>query len=86
MAKYPYASAHYDQALPLHLCCFLDILFMFIVLSCYINYDPVLASMFHNLNMILMVCPLLLVVDVGRLCCDLGGVEFLPITPLQEIH
>ncbi|CBI20524.3 unnamed protein product, partial [Vitis vinifera] len=44
MAKYPYASAHYDQALPLHLCCFLDILFMFIVLSCYINYDPVLAS------------------------------------------
>ncbi|KAJ6715845.1 EXPRESSED PROTEIN-RELATED-RELATED [Salix koriyanagi] len=46
--------------LPVHLCFFLLILLMFIGLSWYINYEPVLESMFDQAKLFLLVSPLLL--------------------------
>ena len=83
MAKDHYASAQSDQSFPVHLCCFLAILFMFIAFSCYINYNPVLDSMFDQLKMIIMVCLLLFLLAVHWLSSDLGK-EFPSLIPLPE--
>ena len=83
MAKDHYSSAQSDQPLPLHLCCFLAILFMFIAFSWYINYEPVLDSMFDQLKLILMVSPLLLLLAVHWLSSDLGR-QFPSLIPLPQ--
>ena len=93
MPKYDYASVESDQPLPIHLCCFLAILFMFIVFWCIITYDHVLYSMFHNLKLIVMECPSLLVLDLHRLSNHFAGSFHLwchckrktPFTELEEL-
>ena len=82
MAKYGYASAESDQPLPIHLCCFLAILFMFIVFWCIITYDHVLYSLFHNLKLIVMECHFLLVLDLHRLSSHFCR-QFPSMIPLQ---
>ena len=83
MAKYDYASVESDQPLPIHLCCFFVILFMFIVFWCIINYDHVLYSMFHNLKLIVMECSFLLILDLHRLSSHFCR-QFPSMIPLQE--
>ncbi|GLT72346.1 hypothetical protein SLA2020_442890 [Shorea laevis] len=55
------AEGYYSQpAVPLHLCFFFVILLMFLGISWYINYEPVLESVFDQVKMVLLVSPLLL--------------------------
>ncbi|KAF9675289.1 hypothetical protein SADUNF_Sadunf09G0016600 [Salix dunnii] len=56
--------------LPVHLCFFLLILLMFIGLSWYINYEPVLERMFDQAKLFLLVAPLLLLLLVHLFSYD----------------
>ncbi|KAL9405213.1 hypothetical protein Peur_002185 [Populus x canadensis] len=60
------SSSSYNShpPLPIHLCFFLLILLMFIGLTWYIKYEPVLESMFDQGKLILMASPLLLLLLV----------------------
>ncbi|GLT80309.1 hypothetical protein SLA2020_517550 [Shorea laevis] len=49
---------------PLHLCFFLLILFFFMGLSWYVNYEPVMESVLDRVKLLLMVLPLLLLLVV----------------------
>lgn len=77
------SHVHHHQPLPLHLCCFLGVLLMFIAFSWYINYEPVLESMFDQLKLVVMVSPLLLLLAVHLLSSDMGR-QFSSLIPLPE--
>ncbi|KAJ9158675.1 hypothetical protein P3X46_024239 [Hevea brasiliensis] len=64
MANGNYSSPQSQPPLPVHLCFFLLILLMLIGFSWYMNYEPVLESMFDQVKLVLMVSPLLLLLVV----------------------
>ncbi|XP_038691529.1 uncharacterized protein LOC119989861 [Tripterygium wilfordii] len=74
---------HQQQPLPLHLCFFLLILLMFVGLSWYINYEPVLESIFDQVKILLIVSPLVLLLVVHWISSDESG-RFSYLIPLPE--
>jgi len=74
--SYSYSSSSSSSSyssqppLPVHLCFFLLILLMFVGLSWYINYEPVLESMLDQVKLFLSVSPLLLLLLVHLLSND----------------
>ncbi|KAJ6984316.1 hypothetical protein NC653_022549 [Populus alba x Populus x berolinensis] len=70
--SYSSSSSSYSSQppLPVHLCFFLLILLMFVGLSWYINYEPVLESMLDQVKLFLSVSPLLLLLLVHLLSSD----------------
>ncbi|KDP20376.1 hypothetical protein JCGZ_05259 [Jatropha curcas] len=67
-----HSSTYYHQQapLPIHLCFFLLILLTLMGISWYINYEPVLESMFDQVKLALMASPLLLLLVVHWLSND----------------
>ncbi|KAJ4978831.1 hypothetical protein NE237_009611 [Protea cynaroides] len=72
MAGGYYYSSSYSQwpPVPLHLCFFLVILFLFMGLSWYINYESMFEDFMNQLKLMLMVCPLLLLLAVHWLSSE----------------
>ncbi|XP_059441395.1 uncharacterized protein LOC132173802 [Corylus avellana] len=84
MAQGYYSSSQDHQpAVPLHLCFFFLILVMFLGFSWYINYEPVLESVFDQVKMVLIVSPLLLLLVVHFLSNDERR-RFSYLVPLPE--
>ncbi|KAF6149349.1 hypothetical protein GIB67_016887 [Kingdonia uniflora] len=68
-----YSSSHHTQQsppLPLHLCFFLVILFLFIGLSWYINYESIFEGIFDQLKLVFIISPLVLLLVVHCLSSD----------------
>ncbi|KAJ4711715.1 Oxidoreductase/transition metal ion-binding protein [Melia azedarach] len=64
MARDCYSSSYSQPSLPIHLCFFVLILLMFLGFSWYINYEPVLESVFDQVKLYLMISPLVLLLVV----------------------
>ncbi|VVB07457.1 unnamed protein product [Arabis nemorensis] len=58
---------------PLHLCVFVLTLLMFVTISWYASYEPVIEGFTDQLKLALMVSPLLLLLAVHFLSNDGGG-------------
>jgi len=58
---------------PLHLCVFVLILLMFVTISWYVSYEPVIEGFTYQFKLALMASPLLLLLAVHFLSDD-GGV------------
>ncbi|XP_062077509.1 uncharacterized protein LOC133782278 [Humulus lupulus] len=56
-----------EASMPLHLCFFLSILFMFVGLSWYSNYESLLESALDQIKLVLMVSPLILLLALHLL-------------------
>jgi hypothetical protein len=83
MAEDYSSSQSREPPVPLHLCFFFLILLMFLGLSWYINYEPVLESLFDQVKMVLVVSPLLLLLVVHFLSNDERR-RFSDLVPLPE--
>ncbi|PIA53160.1 hypothetical protein AQUCO_00900040v1 [Aquilegia coerulea] len=80
-----YSQHHQSPPLPLHLCFFFIILFLFMGLSWYINYEPVIESLVDQVKLVLMVSPLLLLLVVHWLSSgDRERVPFLISLPRER--
>ncbi|KAF8403937.1 hypothetical protein HHK36_012044 [Tetracentron sinense] len=64
MAGGYYSSYSQTPPLPLHLCFFFVILFFFMGLAWYINYESMFESLIDQFKLVLMVSPLLLLLVV----------------------
>uniref|UniRef100_A0A2N9FP19 Uncharacterized protein n=1 Tax=Fagus sylvatica TaxID=28930 RepID=A0A2N9FP19_FAGSY len=82
------SSSHSQPPMPLHLCFFFLILLMFLGFSWYINYEPVLESMFDQVKMVLIVSPLLLLLVVHFLSNDERRrfSDFIPLPERDSVH
>lgn len=58
------SSSHSHPPLPIHLCFFLVILFMFISFSWYLNYESFFEGLFDQVKMVFILSPLLLLLVV----------------------
>ncbi|KAL5760589.1 hypothetical protein ACOSP7_019103 [Xanthoceras sorbifolium] len=77
------SNAYSQPPLPIHLCFFLLILLMFIGFSWYVNYEPVLETLFDQVKLYLIMSPLLLLLVVHWLSNDETG-RFSYLIPLPE--
>ncbi|XP_006295219.2 uncharacterized protein LOC17889100 [Capsella rubella] len=72
---------------PLHLCVFVFILFMFVTISWYGSYEPVIEGFTDQFKLALMASPLLLLLAVHFLSDDggvVGGIKMSSLIPLNE--
>lgn len=87
-----YSSSSQSQSpMPLHLFFFLMVLLMFVGFTWYINYEPVLESMFDQVKLVFMVSPLLLLLVVHWLSNytdPRGGLlsSFIPSPEKDSLH
>lgn len=87
--NYSYSGSCQHPPLPLHLSLFLVILIMFVGLSWYINYEPILDGIFDQVKIILMVSPLVLLLAVHWLS---NGDEkrslsfYIPLPEKESLH
>ncbi|WCJ19035.1 hypothetical protein M5689_001346 [Euphorbia peplus] len=65
-----YSSSSEVPRMPIHLCFFLVILLTLMGFSWYINYEPVLESMFDQVKLVLIISPLILLILVHWLSND----------------
>ncbi|OVA20704.1 hypothetical protein BVC80_881g67 [Macleaya cordata] len=80
-----YSNQHQSPPLPLHLCFFFVILFLFMGLSWYINYESMFEDLMDQFKLVLMVSPLLLLLVVHWLSSeDRRRVPFLFQLPEQK--
>ncbi|KAG9459851.1 hypothetical protein H6P81_004359 [Aristolochia fimbriata] len=77
--------SHQSAPLPLHLCFLLLILFLFMGLSWYLNYESVMEDLMDQMKLVFMLCPLLLLLAVHWLSTDESRrVPFLVPLPEKE--
>ncbi|KAF3555350.1 hypothetical protein F2Q69_00011543 [Brassica cretica] len=69
---------------PLHLCVFVLILLMFVTISWYASYEPVIEGFTDQLKLALMASPLLLLLAVHFLSNGEGGGMVTSLLPLNE--
>lgn len=77
------SSSPHQSPLPLHLLFVFLILLMFLGFSWYINYEPVLESVFGNFKLFLIVSPLLLLL-VAHFLSNSERSPFYQFIPLPE--
>ncbi|XP_059651018.1 uncharacterized protein LOC132298635 [Cornus florida] len=64
MSRDYYSSSQSQPPLPLHLCFFLLILFMFVSLNWYMSYESMFEDFFDQVKLVLIVSPLFLLLVV----------------------
>lgn len=72
--------------MPVHLCFFLIILFMFVGFTWYINYESIFEGLFDQIKLLLMVSPLILLMVVHLLSSLERSLFFLPFPEQDAIH
>ncbi|KAL2234251.1 uncharacterized protein LOC105168494 [Sesamum indicum] len=73
--------------MPLHLCFFLFILFTFVAITWYINYESIFEGLFDQIKLILMVSPLLLLLAVHLLSTlEKSSFFFIPLPEQDSLH
>lgn len=81
-----------EPCMPLHLCFFLCILFMFVGFSWYSNYESVIESVLDQIKLVLMVSPLVLLLAVHLLASVEGRARragfstFIPLPEKDSLH
>ncbi|CAH8380875.1 unnamed protein product [Eruca vesicaria subsp. sativa] len=73
-----------NPPVPLHLCVFVFILLMFVTISWYASYEPVIEGFTDQLKLALMASPLLLLLAVHFLSNGEGGRMVTSLIPLNE--
>ncbi|XP_047975970.1 uncharacterized protein LOC125218356 [Salvia hispanica] len=71
---------------PVHLCCFLIILFTFLGITWYINYESIFEGLFDQIKLLLMLSPLLLLLAVHLLSAFDASFFFLPLPEQDSFH
>ncbi|KAG8391340.1 hypothetical protein BUALT_Bualt01G0177700 [Buddleja alternifolia] len=79
-------STYNPSPMPLHLCFFLLILFMFVGINWYINYESIFEGLFDQIKLILMVSPLLLLLAVHLLSTLEKSFFFIPLPEQDSFH
>ncbi|XAR63380.1 hypothetical protein NMG60_11023293 [Bertholletia excelsa] len=74
-----------SQSVPLHLCCFFLILFMFVSASWYANYESLFEGLFDQIKLVLMVSPLILLLAV-HLLANFNNPFFMPLPERDSFH
>ncbi|KAI3444923.1 hypothetical protein Pfo_001588 [Paulownia fortunei] len=80
------SNSYNPSPLPLHLCFFLLILFMFVGITWYINYESIFEGLFNQIKLIIMVSPLLLLLAVHLLSTLERSLFFIPLPEQDSFH
>lgn len=82
------SSSHSQPPLPVHLCFFLVILFMFISFSWYMNYESIFEGFFDQIKLALILSPLLLLLVVHLLSNfdTIRSPFFVPLPEKDSLH
>lgn len=82
------SSSSSQPPLSLHLCFFLLILFMFVSITWYTNYESIFEGLMDQIKLVLMVSPLLLLLVVHLLSSleKSSSVFFFPLPQQDSIH
>lgn len=75
-----------SSPLPLHLCFFLLILFTFVGITWYINYESIFEGLFDQIKLFLMVSPLLLLLAVHLLSAFETSFFYIPLPDRDSFH
>nr|GMC82435.1 Growth arrest and DNA damage-inducible proteins-interacting protein like [Ipomoea batatas] len=80
-------SSSQPPLLSLHLCFFLLILFTFVSITWYINYESIFEGIMEQIKLLLMISPLLLLLVVHLLSTlEKSSVFFFPVPQRDSIH
>ncbi|OIT07884.1 PREDICTED: uncharacterized protein LOC109240782 [Nicotiana attenuata] len=70
----------------LHLCFFLVVLFMFVSITWYTNYESIFEGIMDQFKLVLMVSPLLLLLIVHLFSSLEKSVSFIPLPEKDSFH
>ncbi|KAG0499689.1 hypothetical protein HPP92_003964 [Vanilla planifolia] len=78
MATHHYEEGGFSQQLPLHLCLFLITLALFVTLSWYQSYESLLDGILHQIRLLVIASPLVLLLAVHWLSTGAQGRRLVP--------
>ncbi|KAK4344836.1 hypothetical protein RND71_035012 [Anisodus tanguticus] len=75
-----------SQPPSIHLCFFFLVLFTFVSITWYINYESIFEGIMDQMKLVLMVSPLLLLLVVHLLSCLEKSLFFIPLPDQESFH
>ncbi|KAK4379612.1 hypothetical protein RND71_001474 [Anisodus tanguticus] len=80
------ADNYSSQAPPVHLCFFLVVLFMFVSVTWYINYESIFEGIMDQFKLVLLLSPLVLLLIVHLLSNLEKSLMFTPLPEQDSFH